>query len=200
MKKSFLLLTLIFALFTTTLAQEKIYFPFFELINVHQEYQYSTSKLLKTYTDNAGKYQILLPARPSEGNQYVESYTQTWENARNIGARYFMTGEMNALQEVMIVSVSLYNTADGQLIWSDLLKAATLDDLDPILILLSKSIGTKYKASELEDIYSVSEYDSNELKKKEANTSFGIFLGGVTTVYSGVDQTLLKWIGCSYHL
>jgi hypothetical protein len=29
-------------------AQEKVYMPFFEVMNMHPDYQYSTSKLFKT--------------------------------------------------------------------------------------------------------------------------------------------------------
>jgi hypothetical protein len=195
MKKTLLFPALALLLGFNIQAQEKVYFPFFELINVHTEYQYSTSKLLKAYCDNAGKYQIILPAKQTDGSAYSEAFEQTWDKAKNLGARYFMTGELNALQEKMIVSISLYNTSDGMLVWNDILKAATLDDMDPILILLSKSIGSKSKASELEDIYSVSQYDSQELAKKEANTSFGIFLGGVYTMFSGVDQNFSSGLG-----
>jgi hypothetical protein len=176
-------------------AQEKVYFPYFELINVNSGYQYSTSKLLKTYVDNAGKYQLVLPPKQIDGFYFPESMAETRENAIAKGATYFLVGEMNALEDIMIVSVGLYRTEDSQLIWSDLLKAASLDDLDPILILLSKALGTQTKASEMEDIYSVSEFETNELTKKEASSSFGIYIGGVQTFFSGVGQNFSSGFG-----
>jgi hypothetical protein len=169
---------------------------------VNGDYQYSTSKLLKTYIDNAGRYQIILPARPQEGSYYPESFAETWGNAKSQGTAYFLTGEMNALEDIMIVSIGLYTTNDGKLVWTDILKASSMDDLDPILILLSKSLGTKNKASELEDIYSVSDFETNELIKKDASSTFGIFLGGFHTFYSGVDQNFSSGFGAkiSYDL
>ncbi len=202
MKKPLIVLLAITLISLSSYAQEKVYFPFFELINVHSDYQYSTSKLLKTYVDNAGRYQLILPARPQEGSYYPETFAESWENAKSQGAAYFLTGEMNALEEILIVSIGLYRVEDGNLVWSDVLKAASMDDLDPILILLAKSLGTKNKASELEDIYSVSQFETNELTKKDATSTFGIFLGGFQTFHSSANQNFSSGFGAkiSYDL
>ncbi|MEO9477458.1 MAG: hypothetical protein ABJG41_18070 [Cyclobacteriaceae bacterium] len=198
-------LILLFALALTGLTahtQEKVYFPYFEMINVHGGYQYSTSKLLKTYIDNAGRYQLILPPKQEEGDYFPETFAETRENALAQGAPFFLTGEMNALEDIMIVSIGLYRTDDGQLIWSDLLKAASLDDLDPILILLSKAVGTKTKASQMEDIYSVSEFETNELTKKDASSTFGVYIGGVHTFHPNVRNNFSSGFGAkiSYDL
>lgn len=201
MKKALSLISF-YILFFFSSAQEKVYFPFFELINIHEDYQYSTSKLLKTYIEREGKYQLILPRKPTEGSYLPETFAESQERAKTQGTNYFLSGEMNALEDLMIISINLYRTEDGKIVWSDVLKAASLDDLDPILRLLSKALGTKNKASMMEDIYSVSDYETNELSKKDASSTFGISIGGVHTFHTDLDQNFSSGFGAkiSYDL
>ena len=195
-------LSLVFILlFFTSKAQERVYFPFFELINVDEGYQYSTSKLFKTYMDQDGRYQMTLPPRP-EGLAGAQTFPETQRIARELGTPLFITGELNALEDVMIISVSLYQTSDGKLIWSDVVKAVTVDDLDPTLQLLAKAVGTKTKASQMEDIYSVSKYENKELTKKDASSTFGLLVGGYQTFFTNTKETFSSGFGAkiSYDL
>lgn len=175
-------------------AQEKVYFPLFELLNVHPDYQYSTSKLLKTYVDSNGRYEMVLPSK-TDSLSGMETLDEIQNKARLLNANYFLIGEMNALKDIMIITISLYKTADGQKVWTDILKARTVDDLDPILQLIAKSLGTTMKASEAEDIYSVSQYNSPALNKRNANTSFGVFIGGTYTFYPHVQNNFSSGLG-----
>ncbi len=177
--------------------QEKAYFPYFELINMHPDYQYSVSKLFKTYVDNNSSYEIILPTKPDSVYDY-ETQAQSIKNAKQHQAKYFIKGELNALDDIVIVSVSMYETSSGNKIWSDMLKAYTPDDLDPVMLRLSKTIGTGKKASEESDIYSVTEYESPELDKVSANKSFGVYIGSVYTPFKDVENNFSSGFGVKF--
>ncbi|WP_258105222.1 hypothetical protein [Marinoscillum sp. MHG1-6] len=192
--KNFLpLLALVFSL-NLAFAQDKVYFSCFEMINVDQGYNYSATKLFKVYSDAHGKYQVILPADFTP-ESFMPSMEEVQQEAQRLGATYFLSGEINGLQKTLIVSVSLYRTSDGGLVWSDFVKGASLDDLDPVLESLAISMGTKKKALVNEDIYSVTSYDRLELSKKEANSFFGVSVAGLGTRLRNVDENFSSGIG-----
>ena len=181
----------------TSVAQEKAYFPYFEMINMHPDYQYSVSKLFKTYVDNNSHYEVVIPPKPDKIYS-PETKAETMKKAKQHQADYFIKGELNALDEIVIVSVSVYETANGNKIWSDMLKAYTPDDLDPVMLRLSKTMGTGKKASDESDIYSVTEYESPELDKVSANKNFGVYIGSVYTPFKGVENNFSSGFGVKF--
>ena len=91
---------------------------------------------------------------------------------------------MTAIGNLLIINMKMYRTATGELIWSDALKLDTIEDLDTVLRLFAKSIGSKEPASKNADIYSVTTYESKELNRREANSGWGAsIIGGL--MYGG---------------
>lgn len=159
-------------------AQQKVYMPFFEVINIQSDYQYSLSRLFQKYVKDQGKYEILLPvwnneAYPSENNEATQS------KARELGAPFFIKGNLNALGDLIIVTISMFRTDNGTEVWNALLKANKMDDLDPILIACSKNLGEKNLTSTADDIYTVTQQEGQELREVETKISSGLLLGGL---------------------
>ena len=61
MKKAVLIFSIVFFLCKGVVAQEKIYMPYFEVINMHPDYQNSATHLLKTYLESGNKMELILP-------------------------------------------------------------------------------------------------------------------------------------------
>lgn len=162
--------------------------PLVEVLNIHTDYQYTISKLFKTYVDNNGKYEILLPYK-SDTLYFKETFEESKLKAAALNAPYFIIGELNRIGETVIVVFSMYKTSDGTKVWSDLLKAQSPEDLDPIIYKISKNIGTENKAASDSDIYNVTEYDSKELNKINANLNFGISVGGTFPFVNEDDKS-----------
>lgn len=158
-------------------AQQKVYMPYFEVLNIADDYQYSISKLFQGYVREQGKYDILLPAWKNELYP-KESQEETQSKARELGAPYFIKGDLNALGDLIIVTMSLFQTDNGQEIWNSLLKANKLDDLDPIMMTFAKNLGEKEVTSTGGDIYTVTEQEGKELTEVETKISWGLLLGG----------------------
>lgn len=159
-------------------AQQKVYMPFFEVINLNEDYQYSLSKLFQEYVSKEGKYEILLPEwknepYPNENNEVTQS------KARELDVPFFIKGNLNALGDLIIVTVSMYQTDNGAEVWNALLKAYKLDDLDPILITCSKNLGLKNVTSTADNIYTVTKQEGKELTEVETKISWGVLLGGL---------------------
>jgi TolB-like protein len=162
---------------------EKIYMPFFELINVHSDYQYSTARLFKSYVDELLKYQLVIPGK-SDSAVDQPSMEEVQALSKTHDCPYFILGVMNRVGETVIISVSMYKTGDASMMWSDKLKASSPEDIDPILQKLARSIGTAQKAAKDGDIYSVTSYEAQQLRKVRVNNAFGVSLGGVLTFLS----------------
>jgi hypothetical protein len=173
------ILVSLFLLFSFYLvnAQKKVYMPFFEVLNIHFDYQYSISKLYQTYVNDINEYEIVLP--PKADSIYpVESLEETMNKAQSMSAPFFIKGVMNSVGDVIIISIDLHQTSDGIKIWSDLLKAKSLEDLDPVIQRLARNLGKEKKSTRDEDIYTVTDYEAEELKEVTAKSNLGICLGG----------------------
>lgn len=186
----------IFLLFgvITAKAQDKVYMPYFQIENMHWEYQISAAKIFRTYLNNENKYVLILP-ETKDSIYPKETFVETVSNAKAAGAKYFITGEMNALNDVMVISMVMYKTADTGKVWSDILKARTPDDLDPILQRFAKNLGSDQKASKDNDIYSVTNYDSKQLTKVDATASFGVSISGAYTLAENVGNNTSAGFG-----
>lgn len=181
MKKLFSILLLI-GISQALFSQEKVYFPAYEIINVHVQHQYVTSKLFKNYVDANGQYEIVLPENlknlSNNSMVYSETKEETREKALELKTSYFIMADMSAIGDLLIVNMKMYNTSSNQLIWSDALKANQLEDLDKVIRLFANALGTEELAVESGDIYSVTQYDSEELNKRQATLSWGVTFGG----------------------
>ena len=187
-----LFFALLFGAFQPGFAQEKIYMPYFETINMHEDYQYSTSKLFKDYVEHYGRYEIVLPARP-EGLIYLPPREKVKEIAASVNANYYIMGSLNTLDEIVVVKIAMYETATGEKVWSDMLKAEHPDDLDAIFTKLAKNIGKK--TSEGDDIYSISEYESHKLNKIEAEMQLGVSIGSMAWFNGSADDNISGGFG-----
>lgn len=190
-----ILVTFIIGLSQFIFAQESIYFPSFETINVNTKHQYVASKLFKNYVFSNGKYNIILPSTLENNVFYKETIEETKHNALIQNTSYYMIADMSAIGNLLIINMKMYNTASSQLVWSDALKANELEDLDPVLKLLAKAIGTDENAVKSGDIYSVTHYDSKELNKRQASQSWGLSIGGGSLLASDASELGLTGFG-----
>lgn len=171
-------------------AQETVYFPAFETINVNHKHQYVTSKLFKNYVDAKGEYTIILPEGLNQHSDqaYTESLEETKAKALMNKASYYLLSDMSAIGDLLIINMRMYNASSGQMVWSDALKADELEDLDPVIQLFANAIGTDQPAVNAGDIYSVTQYDSRELNRREANKSWGFSIGGGSILSERADE------------
>ena len=186
MKKWLRVLAVILSLigiFGKVSSQEKIYFPYFEMINVQDAagIQVSTSKLLKTYVEESHNYVIIIPKNDNEGVYPKEDFLESIENAKLNGAQYLLIGEINNIGKLAILSMSLYEVSSGNKIWSDMIKGLPLDDYDPVLSRVGRNFRTGVKANDDADIYDVTAYEEQremKLLNFQTNHFVGLGLGG----------------------
>lgn len=173
--------TLFFAagLVASVFASERVYMPLFELTNIHEDYQYATSKLFQRYADKDGRYEVVIPAQ-TDSVQVQPSKADVQKTAERKGCTKFILADLTRLGETVVVTLSLYGTQSGNLLWSDAMKAANPNDLDPILERMAKNIGTENVASKTDDIYTVTQKEETKLRKQRANKSFGFGIMGFT--------------------
>jgi len=163
-------------------SQEKIYFPYFELINMGDDHdlQYATSKLLKTYIEENHDYLIILP-KMTKGIYPTEDFLESLEKAKKYGAKYVLLGEINNIGKVAVLSLSLIEVSTGNRVWRDLIKSFPLEDFDPVLSRLGRNFGTTTAADDDAEIYDITQYEEEremKLLTVQANHFTGVLLGG----------------------
>ena len=67
------------------------------------------------------------------------------------------------------------------------LKPGNPDDIDPVMTIMASSLGSD-KDKSADDIYNVTDYESRELNKVEANRYFGLTVGGGYTFLPNVTK------------
>ena len=203
MKKIILSLAIFGFFCLGAMAQEKVYMPYFEVINMHKDYQKTATRLLKMYFDAGTKMSVVVPANDS--TYFKETKEQSLAKAKSLNINHVLIGELNRVGETVIVSVALYKTESGDKEWSAIQKAQNPDDLDPIMQKLAASIADRSTLTESDNIYNVTDYNSKQLNKMNATTYFGLEIGGgpvnignttkfpagFSAIYSGDLRTLL---------
>ncbi|HRY99461.1 MAG TPA: hypothetical protein P5550_10440 [Bacteroidales bacterium] len=176
------------------IAQPRLYLPYFGIMGMHPDYQLSLTRLFKSYVESNARYSVVLGLQPEMVGALPEA-SLLIADAKAAGAAYMMTGEMNRLGEVLIVSFAMYEVTSGSIVWSDVLRAYNPDDLDPILQKVARAMGTDQKAAKAGDIYTVTEYDSRELKQQKAHYSFGLSVGAVYPFFQHVEDLTTAGFG-----
>jgi len=191
---AFTVLSTVLVAATMASAATRVYAPLPEVINVHPDYQYATARVLQSYVDGEGKYQIILPARQVDGIAVaLPSRDSLAMLAAASQCPNYLVTSMTRLGDNMIISFTLYNTADGTVLWQDRLKAANPEDIDPIVQRIARALGSPQKTVSNDDIYSVTENEQKTLRQKRSNNSFGVALGG--TVLPGDPYNHAPFIG-----
>jgi hypothetical protein len=193
MKIKLFIVGIVLASLTQLNAQERVYMPFFEVMNMHHDYQYSTSKLFKAYVDKNNKYQLIIPERV-DSLSTGKSIELVRQKAAELNCTYFIQGELNRLGDIVIINVSMYNTSDSKKIWTSLLKASTPDDIDPIMEKMASTLGSQNQVND-NSIYNVSGYEAKELNKIGANRYFGVSVGGGYAFVSHINKNFPAGFG-----
>lgn len=176
MKKVFLIIAELYLFCNASIAQEKIYMPYFEVINMHPDYQNSSTRLLKTYMEADNKTELVLPIKDT--SYYRETREQAFTKAKSLKINHVLIGELNRVGETVIISISMYKVENGEKEWNTIQKALSPDDIDPIMQKISSLINNRNSIINSENIYNVTDYNSKQLNKMIANTYWGIEIGG----------------------
>lgn len=176
MKKFISIFCLLIFMGLSVKAQEKIYLSYFDVINIHTDYQLSTARLFKLYAEQENKMEIYLPEKDSV--YFHQTKEEAFSEAKKMGINNVLMGEMNRVGETVVIAVSLYDIQTGKKQWSTIQKAASPEDIDPIIQFFVNSLNNNNSGNNNGDIYSVTDYNAQKLKRKQANTNWGIELGG----------------------
>lgn len=177
----FAMLTLAVSLF----AAEKVYLAPISLVGMHGDYGIVSSKLMKAYIEDDGRYVLVVGSAQDSVN--VDNQSGVREKAVSLGCSKYILAEFTRLGENVLMSFKLYNTDSDAPIWDDRLKAANPDDFDPIIQRVARNIGTKRKATTDDDIYSVTLKETEEPTRKGVSSYLGVSLGGLFAMQPDVD-------------
>lgn len=181
--KKFLLSVLVLAV--ALFAAEKVYLAPVGLTGMHGDYAIASSKLMKAYVEDDGRY--ILVVGSAEDGVTTDNQAAVRQKAVEKGCSKYIIAEFTRLGENVIMSFKLYSVDKDAPIWDDRLKARNPDDFDPIIQRVARNIGTKNKAVDDTDIYSVTEQETKTPKRKGVNSYIGMAVGGLMAVQPEVE-------------
>jgi hypothetical protein len=104
-------------------------------------------------------------------------------------------GSIVTIGRKAIVEIELTDVT-GASLWRGRLTAATPEDLDKVLSRLADGLANRSSVQEYRDIYSVTDAEARALAREEANSSFGLRIGGVSMFRD--DTEFLPGFGVSW--
>lgn len=173
------------AFVAVTFAAEKVYLAPISLVGMHGDYALVSSKLMKAYIEDDGRY--VLVVGNEQDSVTVDNQAGVREKAIAKGCSKYILAEFTRLGENVLMSFKLYNIDSDAPIWDDRLKAANPDDFDPIIQRVARNIGTSRKATKDDDIYSVTQKETEDITRKSVATYLGVSLGGLFAMQPDVD-------------
>ena len=171
--------TLLMAIFVFTAiiyAQERVYLAPFSMVGVHEDLGIAAEKLMNAYIDENGRY--ILVNYSVDDSVTAGDYESINKVAIQKNCTKFIIAEITRLGQNIITSFKLYDVNNEKPVWSDRLKAANPDDFDPIIERVARNIGSKKKATDDSDIYTVTEQETKQPRKKGVSSYFGLNIVG----------------------
>lgn len=167
--KKFLVATLAFA--ASIYAAERVYLAPFSMVGLNEDFGVAAEKLMNAYIDDNGRY--VLVNHSEEDSIKVGDRESANKIAKEKNCSKFILAEFTRLGENVITAFKLYDINNETPVWSDRLKARNPDDFDPIIQRVAKNIGTNKKATNDNDIYTVTDQETKNPKKKGVTSYWG---------------------------
>jgi len=168
------------ALAASIYAAERVYMAPFNMIGLNENFALPAEKLLTTYIED--NKDLILVNYSEEDSIKAGDREAANKKAIEKKCSKFIITEFTRLGENVITSFKLYDVNNESAVWSDRLKAKNPDDFDPIIQRVARNIGTKNKATDDDDIYSVTEQETKSPKKKGTTAYLGGQITGMLSV------------------
>lgn len=157
-------------------ASERVYLAPFSMIGISEDLGITSEKLMHAYIDENGRY-VLVNYAESD-SVIAGDYESINKVAIQRNCTKFIIAEFTRLGQNIITSFKLYDVNNQKPVWSDRLKAANPDDFDPIIERVARNIGSKRLAVDDDDIYTVTEKETEAPRKKGISGYFGLNIVG----------------------
>ena len=167
--KKFFAVTL--ALAASIYASERVYLAPFSMVGLNEDFGIAAEKLMNAYIDDYGRFALVNYAE--EDSVKIGDREAANKKAIEKNCTKFIMAEFTRLGENVITAFKLYDINNEAPVWSDRLKAKNPDDFDPIIQRVARNIGTKHKATNDDDIYTVTEQETKNPRKKGVTSYWG---------------------------
>ncbi len=154
-------------------------------LNVGEPILEAARDIFKGHLMRSGRFTVLTPG----GSATKESNPQEAIDAGKAASAELATAlHITRLSNLATVRVTVYRVASAEVIHYDDMQAATPDDLDHVLARLADSVVTGKRARQNAEIETVTENETESLRKRNATRSFGVRVGGLLLTERGDTQ------------
>ena len=170
------LLAATLAVAASVYASERVYLAPVDMVGLNQNFAAPSEKLMNAYIEDDGRF--VLVNHSEEDSIKAGDRDAANKKAIEKNCSKFIIAEFTRLGENVITSFKLYDVNNESPVWTDRLKAKNPDDFDPIIQRVARNIGTKRKAVDDDDIFSVTEQETKSPKKKGISAYYGLKIVG----------------------
>lgn len=164
------------ALASSIYASERLYLAPFNMVGLNEDFGTAAERIMNAYIEDDGRFVIV--NHTEDDSVKVGDRESANRSAIKHNCSKYVMAEFTRLGENVITSFKLYDVNKETVVWSDRLKAQNPDDFDPIIQRVARNIGTRKKATNDDDIYSVTEQETKNPKKKGISSYYGIEILG----------------------
>lgn len=162
----------------------------FEVTAIDAEHGQAATSVLIMYLRDAKLDVRELPAGMPPPTNDLEAR----QAATALSVPQYVRGHLTALGNKAIVAVELYDVEAPAPLWTGRLTANSPEDLETCLHRLALALAEGDTLAESQDIYSVTESEEANLRRKRANHYFGVKIGGFSPV-TGDDTEISPQLG-----
>jgi hypothetical protein len=156
-------------------AGEKICSPYFERINLSDDYKLSSIRILKSKIETSGSREMVIPGKDEERSSEMGLDSNlNW--AKSNSCQYLLLGTLTRLGESVQFSVKVLDVSTKIPTLNKLYKASGPEDLDPIFSQVADALKNPNFVAQ-QSIYDVTNTDAARLKQKRSNTNYAFGLG-----------------------
>ncbi len=156
-------------------AGEKICSPYFERINLSEEYRLSSIRILKSKIETGNSRELVIPGKDeARSSEMSQDSNMAW--AKSNSCQYLLLGSLTRLGESVQFAVRILDVQNKNSVFNKLYKASGPDDLDPIFGQVADAMKDPNFVAQ-QSIYDVTNNDAGRLKQKRSNTNYAFGVG-----------------------
>jgi hypothetical protein len=128
-----------------------------------------------------------MDVRENDAKEAVASRAAADEVAKKAGVGHYIDTRITRLGKRVIIQVNRFAVGTTSPEYSDRMTAATPSDLETVMQRLALSLATGKRAAQNESIETVTQREQKNLRRREANSYFGVTIGGVQAFGHDLD-------------
>lgn len=168
---------------SVSFSQKSLYIPFFSCEGCEEQTGVSSSYLLNDYIDGYGRFEVQM-AQKRDSSVLIENFVLARESAELLSTNFFLVGRIVSIEDSYHISLQMYATASGLMVWKTSAQTDDLNDLPIILDKMASDLAEEKAWSQNGDVFRVYSGETKRPEKMKPNVGIGLSTGALMDLSS----------------